>query len=280
MLTASEIVAQADRLPSLPAVYFRVKRVIDDPNGSLLQLADAMATDTAMTARVLRVVNSPFFGFPGRIETVTRALNILGMQQVHDLVLAWAISSAFADVRTPVVPMQEFWRQSVARAIAARELARQARFVDAERLFVEGLLSDIGHLVMYAGVPNLSIRAIEANSRTGRPLHEVERETIGCNYAEVGAALVSAWGLPEAFNEPIACQIEPSSASGHRLEAAILHVAGIMGEWLRAPTSCRPDPFALATLDLDDAALAGVLTKLGLELESAVATLFPSLAAA
>lgn len=243
-----------------------------------------MATDAAMTARVLLVVNSPFFGFSCRIETFTRALNILGMQQVHDVALAWASSSAFADVRSSVAPMKEFWRKSVARAIAARQLARQlarhARFVDAERLFVEGLLSDIGHLAMYARAPDLSIQAIHASSRTDRPLHEVERVTIGCGYAEVGAALVSVWGLPQAFHEPIACQIEPSAATIHWREEAILHVAGAMEESTRAAGNAHPDPLALAILNLDDATLIGLQMQAGLYLESVVGTIFPGLAAA
>lgn len=280
MLSAVDIVTQTEHLPSLPDAYLRVKRLIDDPNGSIPQLAAALTSDPAMTARVLRVVNSPFYGFPGRIETVTRALNILGMQQVHDAVLAWAISSTFADVRTSTIPIKPFWRRSVARAIAARVLARQARFVDAERLFVAGLLSDIGHLVMYAGVPQLASEALANSQRTGRPLHEIERELIGCDYADVGAALVSAWELPEAFYEPIACQIDPSLAFNHQLEAAILHVSGSLAASRAAPTSFELHPFALSVLELEENALLSLSNQVDRELDSAVATFFPHLAAA
>lgn len=278
MATAQELVAGIDKLASLPAVYLRVKRTIDDPRGSIAAVAKVLLTDPAMTARILQVVNSPFFGFPGRIETVTRALNILGMQQVHDAVLAWAISSAFADVKISLMPMKAFWHKSVARALAARQLARHARFVNAERLFVEGLLSDIGHLVMYAQVPELALRAMDISSRTARSLHEIERETIGCDYAEVGGALVSAWGLPQPFNEPVTCQIDPSAAATHRLEAAILHVAGALAEPAEEPGHCRPDPFALEILDLNDVILSEVRTQAEVELESVVAALFPRLA--
>ncbi|WP_374681679.1 HDOD domain-containing protein [Accumulibacter sp.] len=280
MLSAVEIVEKTDRLPSLPAAYLKVKRVIDDPHGSIRQLAAAMSSDPAMAARVLRVVNSPFYGYPGRIETVTRALNILGMQQVHDVVLAWAISSAFADVRTAVIPMKSFWRQSVARAIAARQLARRAGFVDAERLFVEGLLSDIGHLVMYTVVPDLAIAAMTGSRQTERPLHEVELELIGCDYAEVGAALVLAWELPESFYEPIKCQLAPSAATIHRLEAAILHIAGTLGASATKSPSVQPDPDALSVLELDEASLISLYNEVTGELDSAFATFFPNLAAA
>lgn len=280
MPSAVELVMQTDRLPSLPAAYLAVKKIIDDPNGSIPRLAGAMSSDPAMTARVLRVVNSPFYGYPGRIDTVTRALNILGMQQVHDVVLAWAISSAFADVHPAAVPMKLFWRQSVTRAVAARLLARQAGFIDAERLFVEGLLSDIGHLIMYVGLPDKALEARASSAETGRPLHEVERELIGCDYAEVGAALVLIWELPNCFHEPIACQIDPSTAITHRLEAAILHLAGNVATSRAAPDSAPPNPFALAALDLDETDLINLCSEIDRELDGALAALFPKLAAA
>ena len=158
MPTALEIVTDIDRLASMPAVYHRVKQVIDDPNGSMGRLAEAMATDPAMTARILRIVNSPYYGYPGHIDTISRALSILGMQQVHDLVLAWAISATFVGIRPALMSMDSYWRNSVARAVAARQLAKRARFVNTERLFVEGLLSNIGHLVMYFRAPELAAR--------------------------------------------------------------------------------------------------------------------------
>jgi HD-like signal output (HDOD) protein len=280
MPTGTELVSQIDRLATLPAVYFRVKRVIDDPNGSIGQLAAAMATDPAMTLRVLRVVNSPFYCFPGRIETVTRALNILGMQKVHDVVLAWAISSAFTGVRSAVLPMDAFWRASVARAIASRQLAQHARFVDAERLFVEGLLSHIGRLVMYVRVPELAREAMETSGRTGRPLHEVERQVVGCDYAEVGAALVSSWALPQAFEEPIRCQTRPCEAVSHLLEASILHVASTFADGVDAPAHNVCDPLTLKVLDLDESALVDLREHVSRELGSVVAAYFPNLAAA
>jgi len=280
VLTASAIVAQTDSLASVPAVYFHVKRVIDDPKGSIEQLAKAMATDPAMTARVLRVVNSPFYGYPRRIDTITRALNILGMQQVHDLVLAWAISGAFAGARPHALAMDGFWRASVGRAIAARELARHARFVDAERLFVEGLLSDIGHLVMYTSRPDLALQALQVSRETGRPLDQMERQIIGCDYAEVGAALVRAWQLPLTFEEPIRCQIQPENASIHVLEAAILHVAASMIEAAHWPVRLPCHPSAVAVLEVDEMTLTSVRTRMEAELASVLAIFFPNIAAA
>jgi HD-like signal output (HDOD) protein len=280
MWTAPQLVARVHRLASLPAVYLEVKRVLDDPNGSLGQLAAAMATDPAMTARVLRVVNSPFYGHSGRIETVTRALTVLGMQHVHDIVLAWAVSSAFADFRTSAIPMEDFWRKSALRAIGARLMARRAGFIDAERLFVEGLLSDIGHLVMYAGAPGLALQAREQSADSGRPLDEVEREIVGCDYAEVGAALMAAWSLPLPFHEPIACQVDPTRARVHRPEASIVHLAAHLAD-AGADAPIPPSVSrALQSLAIEPAALSALRDQANAELQGVLATFFPHLSAA
>jgi HD-like signal output (HDOD) protein len=280
MPTALEIVADIDRLASMPAVYHRVKQVIDDPNGSIGRLAEAMATDPAMTARILRIVNSPYYGYPGRIDTISRALNILGMQQVHDLVLAWAISATLVGIRPALMSMDAFWRDSVARAVAARQLARHAHFIDTERLFVEGLLSNIGHLVLYVRAPELALDASTTAKRTGEPLHEAERRIVGCDYAAVGAALVALWRLPAPFEEPLRCQVEPDTAIEHRLEATILHVAGTLADALSLSAPPSIEPQALETLGIDDASLKELGLQLPRQVEGIVGVFFPHLAAA
>jgi HD-like signal output (HDOD) protein len=280
MPEASEIVAHTDRLPSMPAVYYRVKQAIDDPNGSIAKLAEAMATDSAMTARVLRIVNSPYYGYPGRIETVSRALNILGMQQVHDLVLAWSISAAFVGVRPAMLSMEAFWHNSVARAVAARQLARHARFVDAERLFVEGLISDIGHLVMYLHAPELAFEARRHSRVSGQALDEAERAIVGCDYAQVGAALVKQWGLPEPFEEPIRFQVRPNAATAHELEASMLHLAGVLADAIASGAPPAAEKDALATLGLDEAALSMLREPVSAQVAGLVETFFPHLRAA
>lgn len=279
MPTAPEVVAGVDKLLTLPEIYLRVKSVIDDPDASIGQLARVLYTDTAMTARVLRIVNSPLYGYRGRIDTLSRALNILGMQQVHDAVLAWAVTSAWTSIRPGALSMIEFWGSSAFRAVAARELARHMELFDAERLFVEGLLSDIGHLVMYCRVPELTAMARVTSGRSARPLHEVEREVVGCDYAEVGAALVRAWQLPALFEEPIARQVEPSLAERQPVEACILHAAGVMAtdSLVDASTSSwgRIDRFATATIGLDDAATLRIAATCAAELDEVVATFSP-----
>ncbi|HOL65440.1 MAG TPA: HDOD domain-containing protein [Accumulibacter sp.] len=280
MPTAAELVASIGQLASLPEAYLRVKRVLDDPDSGLMELTEALSTDPAMTARLLRVVNSSFYGFNRRVDTVYRAVNVLGMRQAHDLVLAWAISSAFANVQFTVIPLQAFWQKSVATAIAARALAKSQRFVDAERLFIEGLLADIGHLVMYTMLPGQSIKALQESRRSGQALADVERDLIGCDFAEVGAELIVAWELPSTFYEPIACQLAPDLAREHSLEAAIIHASAALAESLEHTAALGPSEAALAHLQIDDSVLDELRQQVRSEIDGVVAAFFPQLKAA
>lgn len=280
MRTCDEIVARVDTLATLPVVYFKVKAVLDDPRSSIEELAAALSCDPAMTARVLRVVNSSFFTTSRRIDTVTRALVLLGMQRVHDIVLAWAIKSAIAGVQPDILSMDDFWRGSVLRAVAARHLSKRSGFLDSERLFVEGLLSDIGHLIMYCYAPDLAAQAAQAHQSSRRPLHLVEREILGCDYAHLGASLVRAWNLPECFVEPIACQLSPSTAKDQPNESAMLHVCGLVA--LTASGS-EPDllalesvdSFAVETLGLEQTDLDELVAGVAAELDEVLATFSP-----
>jgi len=277
MPTAAEIVSDIDRLVSMPAIYLRVKEVVEDPDGSVQSLAEAIALDPAMSARVLRIANSPLFGMNRRVDRVSRAVNLLGTQQIHDLVLSWAINSAFVGVRPKGLDFDSFWRGSIRRALGSRCLAIDKGILDTSRLFVEGLLSDIGHLVMYCRVPDLAARAKVAHALRQRPLHDVEQETVGCNFAEVGAALVLAWNLPEPFFEPILRQIDPASATAQSTEAAILHVAGVLAEQTddgELPAIEAMSPFAVALLDLDDSAICQVQAHTEANMQIVLSTFF------
>ena len=222
MPTANEIVASGVKLVTLPGIYLRVKNVIDDPATSPHDLTKVIATDPGMTARVLRLVNSAFWGLGGQIESVSRAVTLLGMLHVHDVVLATSVGLAFKGVEPACMDVPRFWRQSVFRALAANALARKCELADLERVFVEGLLSDIGHMVLYQRVPDLAARALELAREQPDELPRLERELIGCDYAEVGGALVQAWNLAPCFHAVIRYQNEPALAADHALEAALV----------------------------------------------------------
>ncbi len=225
MSSPQALVSGTENLVSLPEVYFRVKALLQDPDAGAADLAEVISCDPGLSARFLRVANSAYFGLRGRVETVSRAVAIMGMQQVHDIVLATSVARAFSGLPSTLVDMEQFWRSSVYCAIVSQRLAVRCDVLDSERLFVEGLLRDVGHLVMFLKVPDQVRQALVHAQREQRPLHRVERELIGCDYAEVGGELMSVWGLPENLTMAIRYHTEPSMADEHRLETGILHIA-------------------------------------------------------
>ncbi|MDD4880620.1 MAG: HDOD domain-containing protein [Gallionellaceae bacterium] len=229
MEKAQDMVAGIEELASLPAVYHQVRGVLDNEDSSIVDLSNVVSVDAAITARLLHVVNSVYFGLMSRVDTVTRAVNVLGMQQVHDIVLASSVAAMFKGISPANMNMTRFWSNSVMRALIARTGAEMVRSGDLERFFVAGLLADIGHLAMYQVEPRLAEQAQIQATQSGAPLHEAERELLGCDYAQVGAALADKWRLPPRLSAAIAGQIDPADAEGpFRRDAALLHLARIM----------------------------------------------------
>ena len=229
MNQAREMVAKVDELASLPAVYHQIRGVLDDPDSSITDLSNVVSADAAITVRLLHVVNSVYFGLMSRVDTVSRAVGMLGMRQVHDIVLATSVASMFKGMSPTNMNMTRFWRNSVMRALIARTGAEMVRVSDLERFFVAGLLSDLGHLAMYQVEPELAEQAQVRSAESGEALHDIERELLGCDYAQVGAALVEKWNLPRRLVAAIAGQIEPVNAEGlFCRDAALLHLARVM----------------------------------------------------
>ncbi|MGB5472521.1 MAG: HDOD domain-containing protein [Gammaproteobacteria bacterium] len=218
------------QLLTLPAVYLRLKEVLDDPDYAVSDVEGAISSDPAIATRLLRQANSPYFGFASKIETISRAVGLLGSQQVHDLVLATSVAQTFSGISIEVMDMHAFWTRSVYCAAAARLLAVNCNILDSERLFVAGLLRDIGHLVMYQSIPDEAKAALLRAREDGRSLYEVEREVVGFDYAQLGGALLQQWGLPKGLWEPVQVQVTPEQATEYSLEASIVHLAGVLSD--------------------------------------------------
>lgn len=235
---AQEMVAGIEELASLPAVYHQVRGVLDNSDSSIMDLSNVVSADAAITVRLLHVVNSVYFGLMSRVETVSRAVSVLGMQQVHDIVLATSVSSMFKGMSPGNMNMTRFWSNSVMRALIARTGAEMVRAGDLERFFVAGLLADIGHLVMYQREPGRAEQAQTRSETEGLPLHEVERELLGCDYAQVGAALVEKWNLPPRLSAAIAGQIIPTATEQiYQHDAALLNLARVMTDGMERKLS-------------------------------------------
>ena len=279
--TPEDLIGRTVDLVSLPDIYVRLKAVVDDPESSMGDVADVVAGDPALTARLLKIANSPFFGFPARVATVTRAISLLGTQQIHDLVLATTVADAFSSMSTEIISMQDFWSHSIRCGLLSRRLAQECNVLDSERLFVEGLLHDLGHLIMYRSVPEASAAALRQSQQQARPLFLVERELIGCDSAQIGSTLMRNWHFPPGLIESVRYQNEPAKAEEFRLEVAIMHIAVQLKERdVAGPkASDRPpciDPAAWQITGLTEEVLEPVCAAAAAQVATTVDMLFPN----
>lgn len=221
-------IRKAARMISLPEIYFQLKALLDDPDFTMAEVALLVGRDPGMATRFLRVVNSPLNRRAVKIETVGHAVSMLGSRQIHDIVLCASISAAFDGVLTEVMSMRQFWERSVYCAVTTRQLALECEDMESERLFLIGLLHDIGHLFIYLGIPERAQRAILQAREQERPLYLVERELLGFDYAYIAGLMMREWSLPKSLRVPIAFHPAPGSADQFESETALLHLASLL----------------------------------------------------
>lgn len=222
-----DILDDVEHLVSLPAACVRLNELIDDPTSSADDISRVINQDVALTARLLRVANSPLYGFSNQIDTVTRAVTVLGTQQVRDLSLATAAVKTFDGIPNDLVSVESFWEHSILCALCARHLAMECIKRQREAVFVAGLLHDIGQLVLYHLLPDLSRQVLETCLDGPNELEsqEAERDIIGFDHAEVGGELAHRWALPTLIQECIAYHHNPAEAQQNRVETAVVHIA-------------------------------------------------------
>jgi putative nucleotidyltransferase with HDIG domain len=221
------LVGDAATLVSLPEVVVRINALVDDPQSSAEDIGRVVSQDAALTARLLTLANSAMFGLPRRIDTVSRAIAVLGTRQVRDLTLGLSAVRAFRGIPNDLVSMESFWHHSVLCAVAARALAAECARGRPESSFVAGLLHDIGQLVLFNRLPDESRQALlmTVDAPNEPDLHLCEREILGFDHATVGGALARRWRLPAGLVECIECHHDPAKAQAHPLDVAIAHIA-------------------------------------------------------
>ena len=240
MPSAQELVQSCTSIFTLPEIYFRVREVVDDTNSTMEDLAETLKLDPAISARLLRIVNSPIYGFPKQIDTISRAVSLLGTQAIIDLVTATTVGKTFAGVPIQLMDVSKFWHRSVLCALLAGKIAKSCGIQDSERFFVEGLLRDLGHYVLYQYAPERAQSALIEAGYLDASFAEVEQSNIGCDFAEVGAELVRSWGMPIQIEQAIRHQLSPDEAGDYVQHASIVHLAGEVVDYEERDPKRRP----------------------------------------
>ncbi|GJL79855.1 MAG: HD family phosphohydrolase [Nitrospinaceae bacterium] len=239
MDTTQDIVSLVDstvQLGSLPTIFYQINEAVEDPECSFSEIGEIISKDSALCARLLKIVNSSFFGFSSKVETITHAVTIVGMVQLRDLALATAIINNFKGIPRDAVNMKSFWHHSIAVGLAGQVIGTFLKKPNPERFYVLGLLHDLGRLLLFLAVPEDMNRVLELNKDEGL-LHEAECKVLGWDHADVGAELLKKWYLPDRLVQGVRYHHSPSNAPNFPFEAAVVHVGDIVAQTMEQGSS-------------------------------------------
>lgn len=224
-----QLVQTVRDLPALPEVVVKVMRLAEDPRSDAQSIARVIATDQAMTARVLKLANSAFYGLPRRVSTLSEAVVILGFRTIKNLAIA---ASTFELLNREVagywLQRGELWRHSLACAIGAQLIARRVRLPVVEEAFVSGLLHDIGKVAINLFVREQFDQIMERALQDRIPFVEAEQAVLGFNHAIAGAMIAEKWNLPASLVSVIRYHHQPSSAPDRDVMVSIVHLADLL----------------------------------------------------
>lgn len=223
-INPNKVVQQEMELASLPNIFFQISESLKNPRSSAAYVAEVISKDVALSAKLLKMVNTPFYGFPSKIDTLSRAVTIVGTNQLTNLALGVSVITAFDNIPEEFFTLKEFWMHSVTCGIVARLLAGHAGLPGDEKFFVAGLLHDIGRLVMLKNHPKASTEVLRPAKIGRRSLVDVETAVWGCTHADIGGRMLKSWRLP-AFLEVLVHHHHTPMEASMVNEAAIIHIA-------------------------------------------------------
>jgi HD-like signal output (HDOD) protein/CheY-like chemotaxis protein len=222
------LISRIDSLPSLPSLYSDLLAELESPDASIQKVGEIIAKDIAMTAKILHLANSAFFGIGQHVANIHRALNCLGMETVKALVITVHIFSEFRQAAATGFPLSALWDHCMATGIFAKAIAREAKqdLGAVGDTFMSGLLHDVGKLVLAVSLPERYCEVLTLVNEAGKSYYESELEVFGTTHAQVGAYLMGLWGLADPIVEAIAFHHVPSECpiSGFNAVTAV-HVA-------------------------------------------------------
>ncbi len=213
--TAPEIrhrLLQVERIAPLPALVKEILDVHENPEATAKSMAEVIKKDQSLTSRVLRIVNSAYYGFHRKIGNTRDAVVLLGFEEIKNITLAACLMDTFPLEGVGRFQPKEFWLHSIASAYVARALASRVKSLTPENAFVMGLLHDIGKAVLFQHFPDTYSKVLEAADEKGTPLNEIEQQMMKIDHAEVGGIVAESWDLPTPLVRAIRLHHSPDDA--------------------------------------------------------------------
>jgi HD-like signal output (HDOD) protein len=214
-------------LPEIPSIVYELNEAIANPMSSSEHIAEVVNRSPSLTAVLLRIVNSSFYGLPSKVDKVSLAVTLIGTREISSLALGISILSMFKNIPRHIIDMYSFLRHSLACGITARILAAQMNLHQTEQLFVSGLLHDLGRLLLYIYFPKESVAVLNKAAASGQLLYVEEEAFLGCDHCDIGKFLTNQWKLPLLLENNVAYHHWPSR-SPEPVFASVIHLADIL----------------------------------------------------
>lgn len=224
-MNVKDIAEKASSLFVLPESVTRLKACMDDQASSIDDIAEVIAFDPSLATQLLRVANSALYRFPNKIDTITRAVQVVGTRSTYDLALAYGVSHAFNEMDGQKVDLDKFWEQSVSCGLLAKYFSDRHNLKEPERLFVAGLLHNIGELIIASMFPEHGQRCANFNTRVTPA--ELQQGVLGFTYSALSAEVIENWGIPATIFDPIRC-IHHKDSDGDSIECKILQLSYVL----------------------------------------------------
>jgi putative nucleotidyltransferase with HDIG domain len=223
-----QIMAEVRSFPSMPGAAVKLLALFDDPETTISQIEEILRTDPGLTANVLKLTNSAYFGLSSSVGSVHQAIGILGSKILIQLVLA---SSVGAAMDNPVpgydLPPGELWRHSLAVSVAAEGLVKELKVPGADVIFTAALLHDVGKLILGSFLKE-DIKQIELAASQGISFEKAEHSVLNTNHAEIGAQILQNWSLPPQIVSAVQWHHAPQAGVKTNPITDIVHVADVL----------------------------------------------------
>ncbi|MGE5339917.1 MAG: HDOD domain-containing protein [Candidatus Omnitrophota bacterium] len=235
----SDLASHNIQLSSFPDIYHQIMELLKDPRTSASHLSEVVSKDPGLSASILKLVNSSFYGLPNRVDSITRAISLIGGKELSTLAMGISAIRYFKGIPPELVDMKSFWIHSIACGVFARILANHKVDLSEEQLFTGGLLHDIGRLILYKALPQTSAYAIQQSGEKDIPLYRLEKDIFGYDHSDVAGVVLDSWNFSKSLVQMIRHHHSPLSAKSP-LEPAIIMVSNIMARAFRFGYSGNP----------------------------------------
>jgi putative nucleotidyltransferase with HDIG domain len=223
-----KILSRVRTFPSLPVIVDKVAELVEHPDTTAKDIESVVATDQTLTARLLRLVNSPFYGFPQKVTTISRAIGLLGFEALRNLAFSTSVIQMFKKDASGGWDPDQFWKHSIGTAIAAKELARCLGEKQVEEFFVGGLIHDVGKLVHNEFLKDEFTQAVQRAHDRDMLLRDTEQEILQFSHERTAGILLAHWRLPTRLINMTTDHHSPGRNRECARDAAVIHLADIL----------------------------------------------------